>query len=214
MKNYKRNILTYSSFLLLTACNGQTTSDLMGTLDNYKEITHEKYLYKLAVPRETDDTFFTKKYDSYTNEIVFNISNGSAHLYHSALSCAPEVTGIGDENVLDDREAVSIWGKVNVGNKSWDPPYPDALCQYVKPMDCTSEEYWGGGCQDDIGIYAFCSEKVGDPASAADDKRVLICISQQTDDPKMAEEIFKTFRWIDQEVRPQKKDEDVSPSFG
>ncbi len=35
--------------------------------------------------------------------------------------------------------------------------------------------------------YALCSEKDG--------KTVLICISQLTDNPQLAEEIFKTFRW-------------------
>lgn len=37
--------------------------------------------------------------------------------------------------------------------------------------------------------YALCSEKDG--------KMVLICISQVTDNPQLAEEIFRTFRWTE-----------------
>ncbi len=36
-------------------------------------------------------------------------------------------------------------------------------------------------------MYAFCSQK--------DSKTVVICFSQMTDNPELAEEIFKTFRW-------------------
>lgn len=35
--------------------------------------------------------------------------------------------------------------------------------------------------------YSLCSEKDG--------KTVVICISQMTDNPQLAEDIFKTFRW-------------------
>jgi hypothetical protein len=37
--------------------------------------------------------------------------------------------------------------------------------------------------------YGFCAEK--------DDKRVVVCIEQITDNPKLAEEIFSTFRWTE-----------------
>jgi hypothetical protein len=36
--------------------------------------------------------------------------------------------------------------------------------------------------------YALCSEKDG--------KTVLICISQVTDNPDLAKQIFETFRWL------------------
>lgn len=35
--------------------------------------------------------------------------------------------------------------------------------------------------------YVFCAEQ--------DNKTIMICIDQQTDNPKLAEEIFNTFRW-------------------
>ena len=39
------------------------------------------------------------------------------------------------------------------------------------------------------GGYAFCSEHAG--------KQVTICISQQTDNPKLANEIFDSFKWTE-----------------
>ena len=38
-------------------------------------------------------------------------------------------------------------------------------------------------------LYVLCSEK--------DNKTVLICISQVTDNPDLAKQIFETFRWTD-----------------
>ena len=38
-------------------------------------------------------------------------------------------------------------------------------------------------------VYAFCSERAG--------KTIVICINQTTDNPTLAEEIFKTFKWTD-----------------
>ncbi|MDP4008275.1 MAG: hypothetical protein Q8P68_03740, partial [Candidatus Peregrinibacteria bacterium] len=87
-----------------------------------------------------------------------------------------------------------IWGKVYDDRGMGNTPSRDALCGYPQASrECQSI---GEGCDDGVGAYAFCSEKenflgIGEP------KRVVICISQQTDDPKMAEEIFKTFKWID-----------------
>jgi hypothetical protein len=40
------------------------------------------------------------------------------------------------------------------------------------------------------GAYALCSQR--------GDKTVVICLQQMKDDPKMAEEIFSTFRWIEE----------------
>jgi hypothetical protein len=42
---------------------------------------------------------------------------------------------------------------------------------------------------DNAATYAFCSEK--------DEKRVVICVSQMTDNPTLAKEIFETFRWTE-----------------
>lgn len=41
----------------------------------------------------------------------------------------------------------------------------------------------------DGAAYALCSEKDG--------KTVLICVSQVTDNPELARQIFETFRWTE-----------------
>lgn len=39
-------------------------------------------------------------------------------------------------------------------------------------------------------VYVLCAEK--------DEKTVVICINQLKDNPQLAEDIFKTFAWIDE----------------
>jgi hypothetical protein len=48
---------------------------------------------------------------------------------------------------------------------------------------------WRGEFRTERAAYALCSEKDG--------KTVVICISQMQDDPKLAQEIFETFRWVE-----------------
>lgn len=55
-----------------------------------------------------------------------------------------------------------------------------------------TEELLNSQCKnfDNHPMYGFCSEKDG--------KTVVICISQMTDDPDLAKQIFETFRWTDE----------------
>ncbi len=133
----------------------------------------------------------------------------------SIESCSPSITGASKTSSLN--EAEGEWGKVDFWDDSEavyklyiqadDPSIPQTipLCSPPFPHDildrqyveCTGDEKIN--CQNvqrqyeiDHGLYsayAFCSQKNG--------KTVLICISQMTDNPGLAEEIFRTFRWVD-----------------
>lgn len=93
------------------------------------------------------------------------------NIYAKNESCTPSLTGVSQEGRVN---AVS-WGKVDY----WDlyapmfdfPNMVEPLCR--PPLKGVA--------------YAMCSQKDG--------KTVVICLSQATDDPKQAEEIFSTFQW-------------------
>lgn len=98
-----------------------------------------------------------------------------ADLYRIS-QCSPSTLGASSAQSLTDANGTTTWGKVDYYDIYWTGDFPHEfdpnLC---KPL--SSEGV----------AYALCSEKDG--------KRVLICISQMTDNPKLAEEIFRTFRW-------------------
>lgn len=91
------------------------------------------------------------------------------------IACSPSLTGVSKPTNIGEE---SEWGKVDaweIAKRGGRPfNFTTVLCQEGAPKP-TSQ-------------YAFCSEKNG--------KTVVICLSQMTDDPKMAEEIFNTFRWV------------------
>lgn len=97
-------------------------------------------------------------------------------IHHSHPSCSPSAIGISQPiDLTDSNGENTIWGRTNereISRGDFTPEYTDICGPYSGES-----------------MYAFCSEK--------DDKRVVICISQQTDDPALAEEIFKSFRWTE-----------------
>lgn len=193
MKSCKLVVLILSFIFFLQACGMNqvnSSSSVEGSLNNYKKIIHETYLYEIAVPDGTDERYFTTEYDSsyITKEIAFNVNRGAAHIFHSSPSCSPEVMGYPEITAeIKEDGAQTIWGKVYDDRGMGNTPSLEALCDYPpSPPGCSSI---GENCDDGTGAYAFCSEK--------NDKRVVICISQQTDDPALAEEIFKSFRWVE-----------------
>jgi hypothetical protein len=102
----------------------------------------------------------------------------------SNLSCTPELHGIFDTplNTLTNGDNKINWGKVNFFEKfghmgervDYEPEWP--VCP--EQIDATESH-----------IYALCSEKDG--------KTIVICISQMTDNPGLAKQIFETFRWTE-----------------
>ncbi len=134
--------------------------------------------------------------------------------------CTPSLTGASKTVALSNAGQDASWGRVDF----WDidnvfyhrgiadlpsvsplchPPIPsnddDRLspsCGGKVPRDEAEQEQACGQYRRDYELehglysaYALCSERDG--------KTVVICLSQMTDDPKMAEEIFSTFRWTE-----------------
>ena len=71
------------------------------------------------------------------------------------------------------------WGNVDVWNDYGKEGFDPIEYQKVK---C----HKSGISENDV-VYAMCSEKNG--------RSVVVCITQQNDNPKLAEDIFKTFKW-------------------
>ncbi len=99
-------------------------------------------------------------------------------------SCSPSITGVEQMQELTGTNGKTQWAKEPRPSPHGD--YPGKLCHTSK-SSLTKEEYWNNEGEEKAGTYVLCSEKGG--------KTVLICIDQVNDDPKLAEEIFKTFRW-------------------
>lgn len=139
---------------------------------------------KEKIHRDDDSWAFTT-FD--TSSIHRNKDDYSVQLYSKKVtSCSKSILGISEIREGSDKESKTVWGKVDEQQAAPDPPFPDALC-YIPQENCSKEEYWSGGCHTGAAAYGFCAEKNG--------KRVVVCISQITDNPQLAEEIFKTFKW-------------------
>jgi len=78
-----------------------------------------------------------------------------------------------------ESEERKMWGKVNTQSENFITNSFSPTSKY--PLVCMPVN------RTIVNSYAFCSER--------DSKQVVICISQVTDNPELAEEIFKTFRW-------------------
>jgi len=99
----------------------------------------------------------------------------SVHLYPSlSASCSSSDIGVNMPVVENSKEGtVLVKGRVDFPlDYELTPLTPD--CRPYKP---------------DAASYIFCSEKNG--------RKVAICIFQITDNPELAEQIFRTFRWTD-----------------
>jgi hypothetical protein len=96
------------------------------------------------------------------------------------VSCSSSITGASKTIPLEQTQGE--WGKADwwdgYGHEGWEWPanWENILCTYE-------------GTPPPNSVYAFCSEQNG--------KTVVICISQMTDNPELAEEIFSTFRWTE-----------------
>lgn len=100
----------------------------------------------------------------------------SIHLYSALFSlCSPSLTGASQMTTIPITNGKAEWGKTDLR---------ELMKQegYIPPYDTSTVKCGGAPF-----VYAFCSEK--------DDKTVVICINQQTDNPELAKEIFETFRW-------------------
>ncbi len=102
------------------------------------------------------------------------------YLYHlNDLPCSSSTTGTSKTTNLDISEIHTIWGRVDVWEQWTDGNIPD-----WENVVCTKD-----GIPKPAEVYMLCSQK--------NEKTVIICIRQMTDNPELAEEIFRTFKWTE-----------------
>ncbi|MFA7682014.1 MAG: S-layer homology domain-containing protein [Candidatus Peribacteraceae bacterium] len=111
-------------------------------------------------------------------------------VYHNQGVCNYTYLGNFQEEMtyLSEVGDKTQWAFVPIFNyNDW---FPDAVCPAARG-ECTDKEYSLGTCVTDAATYAFCSQK--------DDKVVFICLEQQKNNLELAEQIFSTFRWTEEE---------------
>lgn len=192
MKNFVSLII---GTLLLCGC----TNPEFKKPEGWQSYANTKFAYEIAVPTEVtgknlpeDDWVAFGTYSALAEkptekDFTINVHAGSELPPHA--NCSPALTGASVTTPLTDANGKAEWGKVPNQEKSIDPNYPNALCKASRE-ECKgnpSFEY-ASGCDTPSAAYALCAEKDG--------KTVVICIDQMKDDPKMAQQIFETFRWV------------------
>ncbi len=107
-------------------------------------------------------------------------------IYNLPSECSSSITGISKPEKFVGIAGKTEWGRVDAWDIPMEQPYPNALCQ---PLEIAYQLQDNAPSIPLHAAYAFCSEYKG--------KTVVLCVSQMTDNPKMAEEIFKTFKWTE-----------------
>lgn len=163
------------ALLLLCSCSRINTERAL-IPDNFSLYESEAG-YKIAVPLGYTyaELAPSGKYYYYGYPDTNPRGMSSIEFYPESLPCTPSLTGVSQSTSLPNTGEKTEWGKVDffdIYGMDYDPE-SEPKCR--PPVDGAA--------------YVLCSEKDG--------KTVLICISQATDNPALAEEIFKTFRWID-----------------
>ena len=123
--------------------------------------------YKYSEPAPSGKYF----YFGYPNNNTLGISSIEFHPISSP--CSPSEIGVSKPLFGKNAEGkVMISGKVDFPlDYELKPLVPD--CRPYKPVSA---------------VYILCTENNG--------RRVAICLQQITDNPGLAEQIFKTFRWV------------------
>ena len=101
--------------------------------------------------------------------------------FHLTANCSPESTGASQTAQLLNANSKIEWGKVDFFDLYTSGSGENSWVDYDKEWPACADS------SNATSRYALCSEKDG--------KTVVICISQMSDNPKLAEDIFKTFRW-------------------
>jgi hypothetical protein len=118
----------------------------------------------------------------------------TVEMYPDYLTCTPFALGVSDlqEQAVDGAkvwtglvDAYDYWGYATYELDHENPP----PCQPPVRKYANAENGELTERIDETSAYVLCSEK--------DDKRVVVCIQQMTDNPELAEEIFSTFRWTE-----------------
>lgn len=181
MKHSALQLITVA--LLLCGCSGNIpTSSGNGQKGNMIEISDwenfsikSKVLFKEHIVRDDKSVALT----TYSTKTTLrNNDDFSIHLYNNlSKPCSPAITGASESISIEEG---SHWGKVDFFEKYGSE---GGVIDYAGERPLCAQP--GSAAH----RYAFCSEKDG--------KTVVICISQMTDNPELAEEIFSTFRWTE-----------------
>jgi len=161
---------------------------------NFHLYKNNEVHYSFAVPvgfgHQTDD--MEGMYFGYANTSHFGqVSVQSYDNLSSIVSCSPEVTGVSTSESLAGTNGNTTWGRVDAFDRPMAdfPPGTQPLCR-PPILEWNYDEAKGGVLRlSNDAAYVLCSGRNG--------KTVLICISQVTDNPALAEQIFMTFRWTD-----------------
>jgi hypothetical protein len=174
--------------MMLTGCSisGQSSQEVSAVHSSSGLITHcDQFEYCYGVPKLLNNALGEEDVIVYSTNAEVTPSENRYRIqpYHRQnVPCFPSLTGASDTKPLVAGNGKSTWGRVNYrdgyGGEGWQYPYDP------KNIVCKIE-----GTPPPASVYALCSEKDG--------KTVVICISQMTDNPQLAEEIFKTFRWTE-----------------
>lgn len=182
--------------LLLTGCSIGSQSAPATHPKEGRPFREDAVGYELSLPDALSESgswtesgnsssgpFFGSKLDTSIDP-PFGQRAVSVKVHHLESACSPSLTGASQTEPLASANGKAEWGKIGLLN-AYDA-YIDAVCRPFTE-GCTQREIFEGTCETKGGAYALCSEKDG--------KTVVICISQMTDNPKQAQEVFETFRW-------------------
>lgn len=188
MSYLKKIIASFLFTLVLFGCGAQAREHSAMLVDIKQDSCLEKECgkffnneesgYMVFVPNVLERwTSFSKGLSTSKNYPTFTTEKDSFEkirmtIYDDLESCNSEAIGISHPVILTELEAV--WGKMDY-REIYMGDFPLGYTDICGTYDSGSH------------MYAFCSEK--------NDKRIAICLNQQNDDPEMAEEIFKTFKW-------------------
>lgn len=171
---------------VLASCTNspvQTNSQIYNSNEGTFVISLPNEMHRFKTDR-IEDSFDTNPTNNPNSKTDYRLYFAS-----SPTSCSSDF--IGSSQVSDLHN--SKWGRVDYFDS------PDIINGPLREeLPCQPPEIsWQldangniiGPALDRGEAYVFCSEKSG--------KRVLICLSQMTDEPQLAEQIFSTFRWLD-----------------
>lgn len=163
--------------LLLVSCTGNRQHAM--TSEEFQ--SYESPLgYIIDAPIDFNYSQFSPsgKYYYFGYPVENKTGMRSVEIHDSDIpACSQIILGTSKTTSIVNANGTAIWGRVDFFDNE---KLGDFHTEEEKPICRPSTAKQGAG-------YALCSEKNG--------KTVLICISQETDNPTLAKQIFETFRW-------------------
>lgn len=184
----------------------------------WHEYANTTYEYSINIPQRA----YIPNKDKTKDQIFFgNIKLGENTqdainikiIGDNMASCSSQLVGVSTFAKTDNGDDIQ-WGKVdfwddyfNFGEEGLaiqplcSPPIPFPRKEYFPCGDPPLEKWQENQVPCSVQMrqyevehgmysaYALCSER--------GDKRVVVCVEQLTDDPQLAEEIFRSFRWTE-----------------